>query len=360
MFKTDELKALVRERLTAAAEEIFNIFEKTLKEYEETVFRSKQQQEQQRGLCREKAPLQLCLQEHDTPSEPVEEGLEPGNIKEEHEDELWAAEEGENKESSDIKDLLNIIYVPQSGNDGRQTSHQNQDFQMKGNCFSSSEQLKSEHGRDGRDVSQTTTDCQASGVCESEWRDCGDTGGNGDKQLQDGKTSDRMYTCSTCNKTFRIKSVLTRHMKTHTGEKPYSCSLCGKHFIQRSYLQTHMNSHYGQKPYTCRFCGRGFSQVGNMNAHIRIHTGEKPHSCTYCGKRFREKADLIKHHMIHTGEKPYVCTVCNMKFTAQSNLTRHMKTHSGEKPFSCASCGKRFIRNSHLTSHMKTHAAGHA
>lgn len=48
MFKTDKLKALVGERLTAAAEEIFSIFEQTIKEYEEAVFRSQQEVEQQR------------------------------------------------------------------------------------------------------------------------------------------------------------------------------------------------------------------------------------------------------------------------------------------------------------------------
>uniref|UniRef100_A0A8C2ZK15 C2H2-type domain-containing protein n=1 Tax=Cyclopterus lumpus TaxID=8103 RepID=A0A8C2ZK15_CYCLU len=126
---------------------------------------------------------------------------------------------------------------------------------------------------------------------EDEGRDCG--GVNRKKTQHADESTDRPYTCSVCNKNFRIKSILTRHMKTHTGEKPYSCSVCGKSFIQRSYLHTHMNSHSGQKPHTCSFCGRGFTQVGNMNAHIRIHTGEKPHSCTDCGKSFREKADLI-------------------------------------------------------------------
>lgn len=50
MFKPDEIKALVSERLTAAAEEIFSIFEQTIKEYEEIAFRSKQEIDQQRGL----------------------------------------------------------------------------------------------------------------------------------------------------------------------------------------------------------------------------------------------------------------------------------------------------------------------
>lgn len=49
MFKTDEIKALVNERLTVAAEEIFSIFEQTIKEYEEIASRSKQELDHQRG-----------------------------------------------------------------------------------------------------------------------------------------------------------------------------------------------------------------------------------------------------------------------------------------------------------------------
>lgn len=48
MFKTQQLKALVNERLKAAAEEIFSLFERTIKDYEDEVFRSQQQQQQQR------------------------------------------------------------------------------------------------------------------------------------------------------------------------------------------------------------------------------------------------------------------------------------------------------------------------
>lgn len=44
----DQLKALVNERLKAAAEEIFRIFETTIQDYEEIVVRSKQEADQQR------------------------------------------------------------------------------------------------------------------------------------------------------------------------------------------------------------------------------------------------------------------------------------------------------------------------
>ncbi|XP_059210510.1 zinc finger protein 32-like [Centropristis striata] len=371
MFKTEKLKALLNERLKAAAEDIFSIFETTIKEYEEAVFRSKQDVDQQRRrLVGLKAPLQLSIQEEDTPSEQdhcekktdlCEDDLEPPQIKEEQEEELWTAQAGEKQQGeADTKDsMFNIIYVQRNDDDGGELPNQNQGVENKGDHLLSSslEQLKSEPDREACGASEPTGDCQMTGVSDDEWRDSGGfhSSGNRKKLQQAGETADRPYTCSVCNMNFRIKSILTRHMKTHTGEKPYSCSICGKSFIQRSYLQTHMNSHSGQKPHTCRFCGRGFTQVGNMNAHIRIHTGEKPHRCADCGKSFREKADLIKHTIIHTGEKPYICTVCNMKFSAQSNLTRHMKTHSGERPYSCTACGKRFIRRSHLVIHMKTH-----
>ncbi|XP_030269492.1 zinc finger protein 84-like isoform X1 [Sparus aurata] len=358
MFKTDKLKAFVNERLSAAADEIFSLFDQTIKEYEEAVFRSKQEVDHQRRRAGWKAPLQLSVQEDDTApeqdhgekkSDVCDDDQEHLHIKEEQEEELWTSQTGEQQEEADTKDsMFNIIYVQRRDEDRSQLLHPNQDGESLPGC--SSEELKSEPHKE--DASEPTSDCQMSEVSDDEWRDSGGF----QKPQQAGETADRPYTCSVCNKNFRIKSILTRHMKTHTGEKPYSCSICGKSFIQRSYLQTHMNSHSGQKPYTCSFCGRGFTQVGNMNAHIRIHTGEKPHSCSDCGKSFREKADLIKHTIIHTGEKPYVCSVCSMKFSAQSNLTRHMKTHSGERPYSCSACGKRFIRRSHLIIHTKTHA----
>ncbi|KAM7423948.1 hypothetical protein PAMA_000349 [Pampus argenteus] len=379
MFKTEKLKALVNERLKAAAEEIFSLFEKTIKDYEEEVFRSKQETKHQRLLAERKSngathsvSMQLSVQGEEIPSEqqqhcekkqPYSHNLgddddrETPQIKEEQE-ELWTTQPGEKLEEADTKDsMFKIIYVQRSDEERRQSTHESHNVENKEEDpwpSSSSEQLKAKPDK------EPTSDCQMSEDVDSD-DECKDSGGlhsglNSKKAQGSGKIVDRPYTCSVCSKNFRIKSILTRHMKMHTGEKPYSCSVCGKSFIQRSYLRTHMNSHSGQKPYTCSFCGRGFTQVGNMNAHMRIHTGEKPHSCAECGKHFREKADLIKHTIIHTGEKPYSCTVCNMKFSAQSNLTRHMKTHSGERPYSCTVCGKRFIRRSHLIIHMKTHA----
>lgn len=308
------------------------------------------------------APLQLSAPEHGSASEQYhcEVEQEPLQVKQEQEEDQWTSTTCEKQEEADTQhSLFSIIYVQRSEEDPKEFAHQNREDENKGDSWPnrSSDQVKTEPSRVSCGSAWKTSDCLMSKASDDEQRDVGgrQSGTDRKKPQQAGETADKPYTCSVCNKNFKVKSILTRHMKTHTGEKPYSCSICGKSFIQRSYLQTHMNSHSGQKPYTCRFCGRGFTQVGNMKAHTRIHTGEKPHSCSDCGKSFREKAVLVKHTVIHSGEKPYICSVCNVKFSAQSNLTRHMKTHSGERPYCCTACGKRFIRHSHLIIHMKTH-----
>ena len=50
MSKVQMLRSLVKQRLTAAAEEIFGLVERTIAEYEEELCRSKEENERQRKL----------------------------------------------------------------------------------------------------------------------------------------------------------------------------------------------------------------------------------------------------------------------------------------------------------------------
>ncbi|XP_078603861.1 uncharacterized protein LOC144877689 [Branchiostoma floridae x Branchiostoma japonicum] len=65
---------------------------------------------------------------------------------------------------------------------------------------------------------------------------------------EDGQESSRTYKCSHCDKEFRFKSELNRHLRTHSGERPYQCGECGKRFSQISTLNCHMRNHTGEKP----------------------------------------------------------------------------------------------------------------
>ncbi len=54
-------------------------------------------------------------------------------------------------------------------------------------------------------------------------------------------TLDKQSTCPQCEKTFKCKGSLKKHMLIHAGIKPFICSQCGKDFICESQLKYHMN-----------------------------------------------------------------------------------------------------------------------
>lgn len=51
--------------------------------------------------------------------------------------------------------------------------------------------------------------------------------------------------CEICQKLFRDRSDLRRHMLTHTGEKPYQCVGCDKQFKHRKSVKYHALKQHG-------------------------------------------------------------------------------------------------------------------
>ncbi|XP_075931781.1 uncharacterized protein LOC142931644 [Anarhichas minor] len=99
MSKVQMLRCLVNQRLTAAAEEIFGVFERTIAEYEEELSRSKEENERQRKLLDAVFIPQLRLHRADVEQMLVvneeqqewssslnQEDPEPPHIKEDQED----------------------------------------------------------------------------------------------------------------------------------------------------------------------------------------------------------------------------------------------------------------------------------
>ncbi|NWI66788.1 ZN394 protein, partial [Todus mexicanus] len=54
--------------------------------------------------------------------------------------------------------------------------------------------------------------------------------------------------CSECQRSFRHRSDLVKHRRTHTGEKPYVCAICGKSFTQSSNCRRHECTHTSDQP----------------------------------------------------------------------------------------------------------------
>ncbi|XP_014869352.1 PREDICTED: zinc finger and SCAN domain-containing protein 2-like isoform X3 [Poecilia mexicana] len=158
-------------------------------------------------------------------------------------------------------------------------------------------------------------------------------------------TKKKPFKCDICGICCTQKCNLKIHYRTHTGEKPFACETCGKGFSQIGSLNVHKKIHTGERPFSCQSCGKSFSEMSNLNRHKKIHTGEKPFSCKLCGKSFSQFRSLNYHNIIHAGERPFSCKVCGKSFCVMMALNRHKRIHTGEKPFSCESLQTEVLTN---------------
>ncbi|KAI8428188.1 hypothetical protein MSG28_002423, partial [Choristoneura fumiferana] len=120
------------------------------------------------------------------------------------------------------------------------------------------------------------------------------------KQKRKNVSSYKIHQCEICGRIVKNKSVLTKHMVTHSGIKQYSCKLCSKSFTRAEHKVIHMRTHLGIKPYVCEFCGRSFTKRQDLVRHMKIHSDERKFKCLQCDKRFKRSSDVHSHMRTHT------------------------------------------------------------
>ncbi|XP_040177975.1 zinc finger protein 629-like [Rana temporaria] len=112
----------------------------------------------------------------------------------------------------------------------------------------------------------------------------------------------------------------------------------------------HEGDHRGGSLYSCLGCGKSFRTKSELQIHLRSHTSVT-FNCSECGKSFKKESELLTHQRIHT----YSCSECGKPFSKKRNLIRHMKSHSSERLFPCSECEKCFTRKDNLLRHETTH-----
>ncbi|KAM4538943.1 uncharacterized protein PAE49_019930 [Odontesthes bonariensis] len=289
MSKIELLRLLINQRLTAAAEEIFGVFGRTIAEYEEEISRSKLEIDRQRRLLDLTRKPQISLhvassaiseQQEWSPSLDLSEE-KPPHIKEEEEEEeeedLWSDQQDAGPQLSE-QTADNCVIFQKRGVKKQQVKRKRGSTVPK---FPNQDTEDVEMGsQPGTSVQQICSDLSEDEPGASEL-----ASGNGqidcvDLEAPPSEILDS-YVCTICGRVFSQRGHWAKHVQVHRkddakADKSYTCGICGKKLTRFDGYQKHLRVHTGEKPYCCDVCGRRFSDNSNHKRHIRTHMGPKP------------------------------------------------------------------------------------
>ncbi|XP_058833463.1 zinc finger protein 3-like [Topomyia yanbarensis] len=164
----------------------------------------------------------------------------------------------------------------------------------------------------------------------------------------------RQFKCEYCPMEYYTRPEMLLHVKqVHLNAFLVKCTDCGLSFKTKSTLNQHVKTHTNQRTHTCSVCGYGFKSYTHLNRHIKSVHQDVRYNCDHCEISYGRK-DKLRMHMekVHNIQTYFVCEICLQSYNAKDKLDEHKAHHENPKPLQCGICLAAHMMQEEFDNHL--------
>lgn len=140
-----------------------------------------------------------------------------------------------------------------------------------------------------------------------------------------------IHKCNICQKTFRLRTTLISHQKSHQ-ENTNKCQFCDKKFAIKSALETHLKDNCKKISFTERkkllnnSINRPLKSHASNNSPLNSVTSKS--SLDVSSSSDRSMRNTAHYGVYRTPSKPITCNICKINLPDILKFTSHVEMHS--------------------------------